>query len=193
MHSDPIGLNGGDHTYNYTNGNPLSMSDSDGLWAKLVYVDHPGINLNHWAMNINNTFYNIRGNNNYIGGIGPAYEPAQYTENQLSFLSNYVLNPEINIIQYDLNLTQEEENRLVNAFNHSNRWYDLYNNNCGDFVFKALESSGIYKFTSNSLFPHGWLDQIENMANLGIISGKSTAKQVMEIDNNGKMYSMKKK
>lgn len=142
IQSDPIGLEGGINTYSYVRGNPLSFSDSLGLYTEVIQWGPDG----SWSGGWGHISGNINGQNYSFGPNGwDTKRPSadDYAERQTEGIGRGGRG-------VVLDLTPEEESLLVACLNQSGKDYNPVSNNCGNPFRSCLQKLGIVDFTDKA-------------------------------------------
>ncbi len=115
----------------------------------------------------------------------------QYHNSKLSpclkfqFFNSYKLDKNIKITFYELNINNQEEENFISYFNNANTFYNIFNNNCAQFISKALENNN-FKKQSNVMTPSGLEELILNDNLFKYRIKKSyTFDRVIKFNNNG--------
>ncbi len=138
---DPIGFAGGDtNLYGYCLNDPVNWIDPLGLYTEVIIwqpVGHGSSSFGHVSSNVNGTNYSW-------GPRGWDTNPSasNYVQNQQKFRSG------VGVI---LNLTPDQERKLVECYAKKREEYSSLSNNCGD-PHKDCLSEALGASVSDSLF-----------------------------------------
>eukprot|EP01022_Parablepharisma_sp_SALTPOND_P012586 TRINITY_DN1620_c0_g2_i1.p1 TRINITY_DN1620_c0_g2~~TRINITY_DN1620_c0_g2_i1.p1 ORF type:complete len:1817 (+),score=315.73 TRINITY_DN1620_c0_g2_i1:8817-14267(+) len=139
---DPIGFWGGDlNIYGYVQNDPVNWGDPFGLYTEIIVwqpVTWTTSSFGHVSSNINGKNYSWA-----PGGWDTNKSASKYAERQKDFRSG---------VGTILNLTPEQEKKLVECYEKRNKEYDKFTNNCGDPHKDCLEQVTGIPF-SDSFFP----------------------------------------